>query len=97
MQAKGGSVIAVSVDSVEEARALVASEGLRFPVLSDLDRSLIRALGLVHPGGAPDGGDIAVPAMLLLEKGGLVRWRHRAGLIQERPDPAEVLAEIRRL
>jgi peroxiredoxin len=90
-------VIAVSVDPPAESQRLAQAEDLRFPILADSELALIRALGLVHPGGSPAGGDIAVPAMLLVEAGGRVRWRHRAGAIQERPDPSDLAAEIGKL
>lgn len=71
--------------------------GLEFPLLCDVDRSVIRRYGLVSENGGPGRGEVAVPAHLLLARDGRVVWRFAAGRITERPDPGEILAQVRRL
>lgn len=68
---------------------------LPFPILADEERDVIRAYGLVHAGGAPDGGDIAIPTLMLLGTDGRVLWRRVAPNVMDRLDPAEALAAVR--
>ena len=70
---------------------------LPFPVLSDVDAVATRAFGLLHARGGPGGKDVALPAHVLLDAEMTIRWRHVAHRIQERPRPADVLAQIERL
>jgi peroxiredoxin len=88
-------VLAVCVDPPESNAQVAFDEELRFPLLSDADREVVRAYGLLHAGGAPDGSDVAVPALLLLRPDGSVAWRHVARRIQDRADPAAVLDAVR--
>lgn len=90
-------MLALSVDEPADSARVVREEGLRFPILGDTDREVVRRYGLLHPGGAPDGGDIAVPALLLLRGDGSIAWRHVARRIQDRADPAAVLEAVREM
>lgn len=49
--------------------------GLEYPILSDVDRQVITAFGLVHSGASIDGGDIARPAIFIIGPDGRVKWR----------------------
>ncbi|GMU81186.1 MAG: hypothetical protein AMXMBFR47_10570 [Planctomycetota bacterium] len=95
MQRRGGRLLAVSVDSPERSRQVVERFRLPFPILADEERDVIRAYGLVHAGGAPDGGDIAIPTLMLLGTDGRVLWRRVAPNVMDRLDPAEALAAVR--
>lgn len=97
LAARGGGVLAISVDEPQLSAGVVRDEGLRFPILCDTERDVLRRYGLVHAGGAPDGSDVAVPALLLVRGDGSIAWRHVARLIQDRADPADVLAAVRGL
>lgn len=90
-------MLAVCVDPPESNAQVAFDEELRFPLLSDAGRDVVRRYGLLHEGGAPDGSDIAVPALLLLRPDGSVAWRHVARRIQDRADPAEALEAVRGL
>ena len=70
---------------------------LDFPILCDVERRVVRSYGLVSTNGAHGTGEVAIPAHLLLARDGTILWRFAAGRITERPDPAEVLAQVRRL
>ena len=87
-------MLAVSVDTPEQSRELVAADGLPFRILSDTTRSAIRRYGLLHEGGGPGGTDIAVPAQFLVRPDGSIAWRHVSRRIQDRAEPAETLAAI---
>jgi peroxiredoxin len=49
---------------------------LNYPILSDSDREVITAYGLVHPGASIDGSDIARPATFVIGPDGRVVWRN---------------------
>ncbi len=70
---------------------------LDFPLLCDIERAVIRRYGLVADNGAPGTSEIAVPGHMLIAPDGRVLWRFAAGRITERPEPAEVLAQVRKL
>ncbi|MCI0588379.1 MAG: peroxiredoxin family protein [Planctomycetes bacterium] len=97
MRAKGGRLLAISVDSPEALAEMGRDLGLGFTLLSDGERRVVREYGLLHPGASPEGGDIAIPANFLVDRQGAIRWRHVARRIQDRVDPSTVLAEIGRL
>ncbi len=90
-------MLAVCVDPPQSNAQVALDEELRFALLSDEDREVVREYGLLHAGGAPDGTDVAVPALLLLRPDGSVAWRHVARRIQDRADPAAVLEAVRGL
>lgn len=94
---QGGQLWAVAVDPPDQARKVAEKIGLGFDILCDTDRQLINAFGLVHRGGGLDGGDIAVPAHVLIDQTGRIAWRHVARKIQDRPDPKDDLLAIKEL
>ena len=63
------------MDSVDDNRGVVDKLGLEFPILSDANRQLITAFGLVHSAGSIDGGDIARPGIFIIAPDGRVAWR----------------------
>lgn len=94
MQRRGGKLLAVSVDTPAEARAVVDKARLPFSILSDTSREMIRGYGLVHTGGGRDGSDIAKPATVLIGGDGRVRWLHVGRTVVDRPDTAALLAAL---
>ena len=94
MRKKGGRLLAVSVDEPHHSLEVVASLKLPFAILSDSRREVTRAYGLLHEGASPEGADIAIPAHLLLDRSGTIRWRYVARKSHDRPHPDEDLAAI---
>ena len=62
----------MSVDSPARSAAVRADLGLRFPILSDAARSVVRAWDLYNP---KEMGGIAVPAVFVLEPDRRIRYR----------------------
>ncbi len=91
----GGRLLAVSVDPPQRSADVVTRQNLPFSILSDADRSVIAAYGVVHKGGGPDGGDIAIPSMFLIETGGRIAWQHVSTRVQERVLPATIIERAR--
>src|SRR5262245_20588254 len=88
--------VQVVVVSVEDQQAAEETKK-QFPhltVVSDAGRKLTGAVSVVHPHSAPDGGDSATPATLLIDGTGKVRWTFRPDRVLTRLSPAELLAAI---
>ncbi len=92
-----GRLLAISVDPPKKSLAVVQKQHLGFSILSDRDCKVIRDYGILHEGGGPHGGDIAVPAMFLIDRDGKLVWFHKAKRITDRALPREVLEAIRAL
>jgi len=85
------------VDSPEVSRNLAQKAGYTFTLLSDPDTHVIRRYQILHPGGGPDGHDIARPAEFLVDSSGTVRWTNFTEDIRVRARADEMLAEAAKL
>lgn len=90
-------MLAISVDPPERSRRLVERNGLDFVVLSDTQREVIRAYGLLHEAGGPNGSDIAVPALALIDRNRRIVWRFISHRITDRLLPEDILAAVTKL
>ncbi len=97
LEKRGGTILAISVDTPAENLQVVQSQKLGFRILSDQSRAVTSSYGLLHEGGGPDGGDIPVPAMLLLRSDASVTWKHVSKMVVDRVDPSDVVAAVRAL
>ena len=88
-------LLTLSVDAQDDARRLAKGEGLDFPILCDTKREVIAAYGLRHEAGGLDGGDIPIPALLLIDKDGRILARHVSERAQDRWAPRRILATVR--
>ena len=91
---KGGGVMAISVDPPVRAAQVVKNNKLPFPVLCDESRTAARAFGVLHEKGGPAKEDVPLPAMFLIDRDGRVLWRRVATMMQDRPDPQDVLRAV---
>lgn len=87
---QGGEVLAISTDTVEDAARLARRRKIDFPLLADPELSVIDAYGLRHEKGGPYG-DVARPAVFILDRDGRVAWRDLTGNWRVRVRPEEVL------
>ena len=97
LQSQGGRLLAISVDPPATSKDVVERNGLDFPILSDADRTVTRAYGLLHEGGARDGSDIAIPAHVLIDRHGRIVSTFVSKRIQARLSPKRVLATVQKL
>jgi peroxiredoxin Q/BCP len=75
LQDAGASVLAISSEDVDDARAGVIEHRLPFCVLSDPDLSVIDRYGVRDPDD-PEGRAISRPAIFIIDPGGIVRFAH---------------------
>lgn len=81
----GAVVAAISSDSVEDAKALQTSLGLRFALYSDA------SLGVITKWGVDDyANGISKPATFVIEPGGAISYKK----VGERPDDHPTIGEL---
>lgn len=96
IRALGYQLMVVSPDSVEDNRRVAGRLGLDFPVLSDAGLKLTKSLGLVHPGGAPQGHDVPRPATYIIRQN-TIEWEYLTDNWRVRIPPDDLLEVLRTL
>jgi peroxiredoxin len=96
-EAQGVRVVGISVDPPEINRRQSQKLGYAFTLLSDSKAEAIRRYDVLHPGGGPQGADIARPAEFLLDSNGVVHWVNLTGNIAVRARPEQVLDALNQL
>lgn len=96
LREKGGEIVAVSADPPERiAQGEKDHADLPCKFVSAGDGECLRILGLMHP--LAGRRFVAVPANILVARGGVVAWAHYAEIVMDRPDPQQVLAAVQKL
>ena len=89
--------MAISVDTPEINRDMLAKSGYSFTFLSDPQAEVIRRYDLVHAGAGINGQDIARPAEFLLDADGVVRWVNLTENYWVRARPEQILEATKTL
>ena len=79
-------VVAISVDDLDDSKALAKDLGLSFDLLSDPELAVIRAYGV-----ADESNGLAWPSEFIVDRRGIIRWRQSAQSVGTRPSVADVL------
>lgn len=93
--AAGARVVAISVDTPEQHAAIIEKLDLRFPLLSDPDRS-----GAITPYGLADPKDersIALAALVVVTPGGDEVYRRVSVDYADRPSEDDIVERLRGL
>ena len=80
-----------------DRRYFTRSLGLGYRFVADRDLAVTQRYGLVHTGAGPAGHDVPRPAMVVLDRDGIVRWFSVSRNVQVRPDPRDVLRAVHAL
>jgi peroxiredoxin len=91
-------IVAISHDSVEELRRFQEKNRLDITMIADPKLDVIRRYNLQNMNFSPKRGpfrEMAVPASILIDPGGRVRWFEQAKDFRIRRMPQAVLATIR--
>ncbi len=83
-------VLGISVDSRHSHKAFAEHLGLEFPLLSDYEKKVCQAYGVLRDGG------FAERALFVVDKQGIIRYAH-INPIGQVPDNQPVLEALRRL
>jgi peroxiredoxin len=96
LKSRGGTVLAVTTDAPELSKKVADRYKITFDILSDPEAKVIAAYGLKSHDPFHDSV-VALPANFLIEPGGRIVWRYLSSRVQDRADPADVLAQIKAL
>jgi peroxiredoxin Q/BCP len=86
-------VLAISVDAPEDSREIVDAYEFGFPLLSDPEARVIAQYGVFHEGGGIDG-DIARPAVFIIDREGRVVWRALTENWRVRVRPGKIIEQL---
>jgi peroxiredoxin len=91
-KAAGADVVAISVDNPDKSKEMGAKLKVLFPLLSDQDRKVIKAYDLYNA-----SGNIAKPAVFVLDRRGIVRWSFFDEDYKVRPLNEVLLEELKKI
>ena len=77
------------MDSPDRSKALAEKLGIKYPLLSDPKRDVIRSYGVED-----QENGISWPAIFIVGRDGTVRWRSLAETFKERPTSEVVLQAL---
>ena len=93
LNARGLRTVAISADPIDRSRMLAGFLRTSIPLLSDDKETVLKPLGLVqhHIDGEPDN---AIPAFLIVDRDGIVRWSFTSRYYREMPTIETILAAV---
>jgi peroxiredoxin len=88
------AIVAISADPIERSSYLAKYLHTSIPLLSDQSETILKPLGLVqtHRDGEPDS---AIPAFVIVDRDGVVRWTFTSPYYRELPTPTALLDAAR--
>jgi peroxiredoxin len=89
--AKGASVVAISVDEQKDSAELATKLGLTYPLLSDTKQTAIRAFGV-----ADENTGVAWPTVFVVGRDGKIARRFFTESYKKRATTSDVLAAVDR-
>jgi peroxiredoxin len=99
----GARLILVTPKPLETTRRVAEFFEVEFDFWLDEDLHIARQLGLLFESGVPRdfqkeyGPDTAWPAAIVVDADGIIRYTNLSKRISDRPDPGELLSQLRRL
>lgn len=95
LKSRGGEILAISTEPIDRlSKGLAQYPNLPVRVTRDPNHLVVDTLKLTHD---LDGEINAAPANILIDENGKVLWTHYAGIATDRPDPAVVLEQVKKL
>ncbi len=92
-RAPGADLVAISVDDAERGESVRQELGLKFPLLCDTRREVVKAYGLLNRG---EKGGIAFPASFVIDRERVIRFRALEE-VASRVDVDQLLGLVREL
>ena len=98
LQKQGGEIVAIAAEQ-PDAFFEAAKRNTDLPCLLACDPNANAAakLHLLQSNMARVGKRLAIPANILVDRRGVVRWVHFAQVVMDRPDPKRVLEQVETL
>jgi peroxiredoxin len=97
LAARQTRMVAISPDRVDELREFQSKVGLKMTLLADPDNQVIRRYNLQNRNFTPRRGpirELVIPATMLIDDRGIVRWMDQATDFRIRRSAQEVMARI---
>ncbi len=92
LEKKGARIAALAVDPIDVSQELSEKLGLGFPILADPAGDTVRAFRVWHA-----EKKIALPAIFVIDRAGVIRWRKVSTSVTDRPTEDEVLEIVGRV
>ncbi len=98
----GAKLIFVTPKPLETTRRVAEFFNVEFDFWLDEDHAVAKRLGLLIEAGVPSsyqdeyGEDTLWPVAIVVDKEGVIRYAKMSKRISDRPDPRELLSELRR-
>lgn len=92
LESKGARIAAVSVDAIEDCRALADRLEVGFPLLADPGGATVRDYGVWHA-----EKEIALPAIVVVDAARTIRWKKVGSAIDDRPEEDEIVEAVDRV
>ena len=90
-------VIGISANTEKELAEKLLPKGITYPLLADPELKAIDAYGLRHEKGDPmSGGDIARPALFIIDQNGRIVEKMLTENWRVRPTPEMILGKLDR-
>lgn len=89
---RGARIAGVSVDPPEHDKAMIEKLALPFPLLSDPKSDLAKRCGLWN-----DEESVAVPAIMIVDRGGIVHYLYAGQNFTDRPGDEAVFGTLEEL
>lgn len=86
---RGAQVVGISVDAMDRNRAMIEKLQLPFPLLSDPDGALLQHVGIWNAEAR-----IALPALIVVDRAGIVRYRYVGEDFADRPGDEAIFVAL---
>lgn len=97
LRSYGAKIFGISTDSHHSHRAFKRQENLNYPLLSDWNKDVSRAYGVLYDSFGSFGlRGVTKRSVFVLDKGGIVRYKWVTEDPKVPPDPDRVLEEVRK-
>lgn len=90
LRALDAEVVAISTDNLVGAETIVRGLGVPFPILYNPDAEVVEEYGVFNLLG--DG--LATTSTFVIDKEGVIRWKHVGRGISDRASTTEVIAQL---
>lgn len=98
LQATGVQVVGISVDSSYSLKAFAQTYNLRFPLLSDFNKKVVKLYGFIQDPWVGLGyKGVAKRAVVLIDRRGMLKYKWSTDTPSEEPPYSEVMKAARNL
>jgi peroxiredoxin len=98
LQASGGQLVGISVDSSYSLRAFAQTYNLQFPLLSDFNKKIMKLYGVLHDPWVVLGyKGVAKRSVFVVDRRGILRYRWVTDVPSYEPTYPEVAKAVQKL